>query len=95
MNIRAIPVRQILMGLLYNALFLVGFAFIYGVFLARLVASTEWAKFLGEFWFFAIVAMALPIIFFVRGKKAMCVGAFSGIAAYLLVLAPLAFVLSH
>lgn len=85
-------VRSVLLGLLYNLLVVVGFAIIYGLVLVNLVARFHWARFLGEAWFFALVALLLPAYFFFSSRKPMALGALLGLVTYFLVVIPLVFI---
>jgi hypothetical protein len=77
--------KQLLLGALYNALFLVAFALIYSVGLRHLVIAYDQASFLGEFWFFIVAAFVLPILFLMFGKRYLAFGGGIGIVAYLLL----------
>jgi hypothetical protein len=85
-------VRSVLQGLLYNLLVMVGFAIVYGIALVHLVAQFQWARFLGEFWFVAFIALCLPAYLFSRSKKTMALGALLSFVPYLLVVVPLTFI---
>lgn len=87
----SLSIRPVLLGLTYNLLVMVGFAVVYGLALAHLVAQFQWARFFGEFWFFALVALSLSAYFFARAKKSMALGALLSFVPYYLVVVPLAF----
>jgi hypothetical protein len=75
----------------YNLLIMVGFAVAYGLALVHLVVQFPWAHFLGDVWFFAVVALCLPAYLFARSNRSMALGALLSFVPYLLVVLPLTF----
>ena len=77
--------NEYVLGALYNAVFMFGAALLYQLVLR------EWAGIFGEPWFFALESLVLPLIFFRRGKRKLCIGGLFGIVIYFLSL-PFAFI---
>lgn len=77
--------KEIIIGAISNALFLLIFAFLYQRVFRLWVISYKWATFLGEFWFFIFVILFFPIMFFIFGKKYLSLGAILGIGLYFMI----------
>lgn len=78
--------KSLLLGALYNFLFLSFCAIIYNFFLRLLVLKYEWAFFFGHFWFFVLEMSILPIVNMFRKKKYLAIGNLLGIILYFVVL---------
>jgi hypothetical protein len=77
--------KDLALGAIYNTIFLFVFVIVYSFGLNQLVTSYEWASFIGEFWFFILIALMLPVFFLIKGKSNLFIGGILGIFFYFVI----------
>jgi hypothetical protein len=85
------PWREIFIGVGSNVLFLLCCCGVYNTILIECVRKYDWAAFFGEFWFFALEMLFLPLVFAALGKRLRALGALTAIVVWVFIFIPLAF----